>query len=103
MGLCRGASAQEAACLPKDHSLKHGTDQAPPHRDGRLGSHGPLHPTIREDGPVRFVPREPDRLWRDVPRRPHLPVEYQGSRWWVAERDAAEDVTPGVLSLTNQL
>jgi hypothetical protein len=43
------------------------------------------------------------RLWQQAPRRPRLSVEYQGSRWWVAEYDEAEDVTLTVLALTNQL
>jgi hypothetical protein len=43
------------------------------------------------------------RLWSGPPARPRFSVEYRGARWWVAEHDAAEDLTLSVLALTTQL
>ena len=43
------------------------------------------------------------RLWPQPPARPRFSVEYRGTRWWVAEHDAAEDLTLSVLALTTQL
>ncbi|TDG33855.1 hypothetical protein [Paracraurococcus ruber] len=43
------------------------------------------------------------RLWPDKPPRARMAVDYRGSRWWVAEADAREDLTLPVLALTAQL
>jgi hypothetical protein len=43
------------------------------------------------------------RLWEREPARPRMSVSYRGTRWWVAEHDASEDSTLGVLALANLL
>jgi hypothetical protein len=52
---------------------------------------------------VRMATPRLFRLWSEPPPRPRFSVEYRGRRWWVAEHDAAEDLTLSVLALTTQL